>query len=342
MTVADVAETKEPKPPRGRNPWNWHPEFPLPRSPIAGRPLRPFGLLIDIIKSWVPVSEKLILVGITFVVWFYLTPSMERMQEFAFDWIAEIYIRNLALFSLIAGGLHLYLYTFKRQGNTYQYDLKPFQEKNTRFTFNNQVYDNMFWSLASGVTCLTVYEVVALWAYANGFMPYLSWEDNPVWFVLLFLLIPLWNNFHFYWIHRMIHWQPLYKTVHYLHHRNTNVGPWSGFSMHPVEHVIYLSSALIHLIVVSHPLHFLFNLHSKALFGPTSHAGFEKLIARPGGKHGLHIGDFFHQLHHKYFECNFGEPLVPFDEWFGTYHDGTPEALARMREEMKKRGVTRN
>ena len=44
-------------------------------------------------------------------------------------------------------------------------------------------------------------------------------------------------------MHRLLHWKPLYKHVHYLHHKNVNPNPWSGMAMHPVEIVIYLSVA---------------------------------------------------------------------------------------------------
>ena len=27
-----------------------------------------------------------------------------------------------------------------------------------------------------------------------------------------------------------------------------------------------------------------------------------------------------------------GNPMVPFDRWFGTFHDGSPEAHARMQK----------
>ena len=130
--------------------------------------------------------------------------------------------------------------------------------KSTRFTFGNQVRDNMFWTLASGVTIWTAFEVVTYWGYANDYVPNLLWEDNPAWFVLLFLLQPIWGSLHFYWIHRALHWPPLYRIAHSLHHRNINVGPWSGMSMHPIEHVLYLSSGMIHWLVASHPVHFLF------------------------------------------------------------------------------------
>ena len=65
--------------------------------------------------------------------------------------------------------------------------------------------------------------------------------------------------------------------VHYLHHKNVKVGPWSGLSMHPVEHVIYFSVVLIHLIVPSHPLHFIFNLQHTALSPIQGHSGYDQI-----------------------------------------------------------------
>ena len=68
---------------------------------------------------------------------------------------------------LVAGGLHLYLYTWKRQGNTKKYDARPLA-KGRAFTLGNQVFDNIIWTCASGVTIWTAYEAVFMWAFANG------------------------------------------------------------------------------------------------------------------------------------------------------------------------------
>jgi hypothetical protein len=32
-----------------------------------------------------------------------------------------------------------------------------------------------------------------------------------------------------------MHFEPIYKYVHSLHHKSYNPGPWSGLSMHPIE-----------------------------------------------------------------------------------------------------------
>ena len=106
---------------------------------------------------------------------------------------------------MIAGVLHLWFYTFSAQGTRLKYDPRPLMVKGRQFTLGGQIRDNMFWTLGSGVFFWTFYEVLMLWALGNGWMPMLTWAANPVWFVAIFLLVPLWESFYFYWIHRMIH-----------------------------------------------------------------------------------------------------------------------------------------
>ncbi|WP_424435267.1 hypothetical protein [Planktotalea sp.] len=44
----------------------------------------------------------------------------------------------------------------------------------------------------------------------------------------------------------------------------------------------------------------------------------------------LTLETFHYQMHHRYFELNFGNLEVPWDKWFGTFHDGTVEAHERL------------
>ena len=192
-----------------------------------------------------------------------------------------MYGRNLGLMILIAGGLHLYFYTYKRQGTSRKFDPRDLDRKNRKYFGNNQVWDNIFWSCASGITIATAYEVFFMWGYANDLLPfYLDWKKHPIWFVSTLIAIPFWSSIHFYLIHRLVHWKPLYKLAHAVHHRNDNIGPWSGISMHPIEHVIYLSSILIHAVVASHPVHIFFQTNWNTIGAAASHTGFESITIR--------------------------------------------------------------
>ena len=267
--------------------------------------------------------------GIAVLTWLYTQPELARMAEFRIDWIAQLYVRNLALLVLFSGGLHLWLYTFKGQGTKYKFNPKWPGEKNPTFLGGTQLRDNVFWSIASGCTVWTAYEALMMWSYANGHLTMVEWETQPVYIAVLLVLLMLWQTIHFYFGHRLIHWKPLYRNAHYLHHKNVNIGPWTGLAMHPIEHVIYFSVVLIYWIVPAHPVHVMFTLQFAALMSTVGHIGFDKLVVTDK----LTLpSDFFHYLHHRYFECNYGSTIFPADRLFGTFHDGSPEAHAAMQE----------
>ena len=91
--------------------------------------------------------------------------------------------------------------------------------------------------------------------------------------------------------------------------------------MHPVEHILYFSGVLIHFIIPSNPLHFFFHIQHLAIGPVNGHLGFESITYK-----GTPLAsDYFHYLHHKYVNCNFGMDIVPLDKWLGVYYDGTGE-----------------
>ena len=314
--------------------WNHTPNVPLKVSPFFSWPPRPVEMVKWVFNSWFFVTEKLILVGIAFISFYWFQPPLEVTRTLAIGWVAEMFIRNVILMTLVAGGLHMYFFTFSKQGKALKFDARPLMKNGRQFTLGGQIRDNIFWTIASGVTVWTAYEVLMFWAMANGYAPVLTWAAHPVWFVVLFLLIPVWESFYFYWIHRALHIPFLYKHVHALHHRNINVGPWSGLSMHPVEHLIFLGSVLVHFVVEAHPVHILFHLQFYALTAATTHTGFEGMVIKD--KNRLKLGTFHHQMHHRYFECNYGSLELPWDKWFGSFHDGSVESDAKIRERRKK------
>ena len=314
----------------------WQPERgTAPPNPLFLWPPKPLMFLKWLYNYLFPWN--VIYMAIATLTWLYLQPDLSRAVNFRFDWILEIYVRNQVMLILIVSAWHIRLWTTKSQGLQYKYTSEWMATGKRKFLGGNQLLDNIFWSCVSGGTIWTAYEALMLWAYANEFIPYVDPRQQPVYFVLLLCSIQMWRLFHFYWVHRLLHWPPLYKAGHYLHHRNINVGPWSGLAMHPLEHILYYSCALIHLIVPSHPIHMLMNVQHASFTPAQGHVGFENVMVK--GKASIPAGSFFHQLHHRYFECNYGEPDIPFDQWFGTSHDGSPEAHEQMRE--KRRAVHR-
>ena len=301
--------------------WNFEIDLAQQLAPFYHWPPKFLPVLRYILADWSLFSVRIYLLGFSIFTWFFLSPSLEASKEFSLDWIAQIWGRNLLIMFVIAGGLHLYFYTFRRQQDDEHYDLRPLMRSSRLFHFNDQVKDNMFWTMVSAVGFWSAYEVLMMYAYANDYAPMMAFSDNPVWFVLLLFVLPWWAGFHFYCQHRLLHMPTLYKYAHSWHHKNSNTGPWSGAAMHPLEHLIWMSSVLIFLLIWSHPIHCLFLLQFHLISAVTSHVGYENLIVSKSIK--IRLGDFFHQLHHRYCDCNYGTLETPWDQWFDTYHNGT-------------------
>jgi len=317
---------------------NWVPDKPISYGPAFAWPPQPKALV-----KWffgfpgylLPWNVPYALLAI--FIWVYLTPDLAHFQTMSLSWFAVLLARNLALAVLVYGAWHMWLYVWRKQDTSFKYNRKWPDDSAERFTFNNQTYDNMFWTLASGVPIWTCYEMLLLWAYANGHATMISPTENPLGFVALFFVVPFVHEVGFYFAHRLLHWPPLYRIAHQLHHRNTNPGPWSGLSMHPIEHVIYFSSILVFFLIPAHPIHMI-NLASRLGVAPAQgHTGFDRVVV--DGETSMDTSYYAHYLHHKYFEVNYADGMVPLDKWFGSFHDGTPEAHDAMKRRRRRRGV---
>ena len=307
----------------------WQPEVLPKPSPLFSLPWR----LVDVLKYLFAPQGFFwpynLFYGLLAVIsWRFFTPGLDRTAHFQIGWIAEIYARNAVLLILVAGGFHLRLYTARGQGTKFKYTNKWLATNDQRFLFRNQTWDNVFWNLTSGCIIWTAYEAVTLWAFANRIIPYVSFRAHPVYCVLLMAAVPFLRVFHFYWVHLWSHWKPLYNISHYLHHKNINIGPWSGLTMHPIEHLVYFSGVLLHWIIPSNPVHAIFHLMHAGLSPAPGHTGFHKFVVK--GERGLMNDNYFHYLHHRFFTVNYGVESVPLDKWFGSFHDGSPEAHAAM------------
>ncbi|MEM6375840.1 MAG: sterol desaturase family protein [Pseudomonadota bacterium] len=322
------------RPRKPRKIWNHTPVLPLKLAPYWDWPMRPLASLVYLLRSWNPVAQRALFLLAAIIVWTWWTPAIEEAQTLAFGWIFEIWLRNLIILLVVAGGLHLALWKYRVQADAYRYDLKPMARGAKIFTFRNQVWDNMFWTLGPALAFATFWEALMWHAYANGWAAMITFQSNPVWFVALVILMPIWAGFHFYWLHRALHVGRLYTWVHSWHHKNVNTGPWSGLAMHPVESFFLMFDTMIFFLVAAHPIHVLFLIFHHLIGAPTSHAGFDNIKLGKAAKFGL--GDFFHQLHHRFFDCNYGTWETPWDTWFNTFHDGTPEGDAAMKERRRQ------
>ena len=122
-----------------------------------------------------------------------------------------------------------------------------------------------------------------------------------VWyFVSIGLMIAL-HDTYFYWTHRLMHWKPLFKSVHKTHHLSINPTPFAAYAFHPFEALIEIG--IIPLIAFIIPHHTsaitIFSLYA-LLLNVTGHLGYE-LFPKGFAGHWLfkwHNTSTHHNMHH--------------------------------------------
>ncbi|MCB1333867.1 MAG: sterol desaturase family protein [Roseivivax sp.] len=317
---------------------NWRPDAPLRVGPLPDFPWSARRVLV-----WLPgylLPWNLAFFMLSGALWFGMTPGRETLQTLAPGWIALIFLRNSALVLALFGALELRLYIRRRQGSRFKYNgAFPADKPSDTFLFRSQAKDNVLRTFVSGLPIWTAYEAGLLWAWANGYGPWALWGEHPLWLGVFALILPLLHELHFYAIHRMIHIPVLYRLVHSVHHNSVNPSPWSSLSMHPVEHLLYWSGSLIHLLLPSHPLLAIYHLQTAGIGAVIGHIGFDKIETGPESGFDTHA--YAHYLHHKYFEVNYADGGLPLDKWMGTWHDGTPEGDRKMQERFRRKKESR-
>merc|ERR1711936_1196283 len=247
-------------------------------------------------------------------------PAFGPAAEFSVGWMSHIVIRNVVATLLICGGWDWFLYFSPLQAKLHKYKMNPVYPSMTQFK-----HDAFYTPLASCFAA--VIEIFLCHYWATGALPMQrSLASAPILHTILALTITHWRIPHFHAMHRAMHpWKTssipdigkfLYRQVHALHHKSYNPTAFSGTNMHPIEATLYYSAALIPVSLGVHPVHALAVIVDCAMGAWLGHDGF----MWPGS------GDYFHMLHHKHFDCNYGAMHVPLDWLLGTYAGSKEEA----------------
>ena len=193
----------------------------------------------------------------------------------------------------------------------------------------DKVAHNVFWTTV-GVVVFVGFENVFAYLWATRRLPFVSDElsFSTTWgrlrFAAALMGVPVFRDFHFYFAHRLLHFGPLFQQAHSLHHRNTDIEPFAGLAMHPVEHLYYYACVVPSLVFLFSPFAFLWNGVHLVLSPAAGHSGWEDHFQ----------ADVFHYIHHSYFECNYAGVGAAFmDNLFGTF-------VASFEEREKDKALT--
>lgn len=165
---------------------------------------------------------------------------------------------------------------------------------------------------------------------------YSGWPQTwPQWGYILLTIVAL-DYLHdtwFYWTHRLLHWKPLYRHVHYLHHRSTVPTAFAGYSFHVAEAALVFANEII--VVFLFPIHV--GLHRAyhlftTLIHLGGHAGYEIAPLVPSLEallwaaasagapaRGLNTVKH-HDMHHRFPTRHFSLYFTHWDRWCGTQH----------------------
>lgn len=99
----------------------------------------------------------------------------------------------------------------------------------------------------------------------------------------------------------------MYKYIHSVHHRNTDIEPFAGLSMHPLEHLYYFSCLGPSFLLYTTPFAFMqeYSIYKISIIVIITNRwnGVHLLISPAAGHSGWedHIqGDQYHYIHHRY------------------------------------------
>ena len=251
--------------------------------------------------------------------------------------IHKIALRDPSGLTLWYSIWHVRLHVQRTQGLRYKFNNRWLTKNSRAFFLGSQTADNVFYAIVSGGGIWSAYEVFTLWAYANDLLPFMAFRTNPVGFCAPVSGAPVLPRRSLLpgappdALEAVVQGRPLRPSP------QRQRGPWSGISMHPIESLIYFSYMFLHWIVPSHPMHAIFHLQQAGLGPAAGHSGFQK-VEFGHEQAALRYGSYFHYLHHRYFECNYASDEDMFlDKLFGSMHDGTPEAHAKMRARAHER-----
>jgi len=240
-------------------------------------------------------------------------PAFGPAREWRLDWMMHIIVRNVVATLVICGFWDWFLYFSPLQSKLHKYKMNPV------YPSMRQIKHDALVTVSA--SCFgAMIEIILCHCWAAGHLTLeTSLREAPVFNIVMGLLLTHYRIPHFYVMHRAMHpWKTtsipdlgkfLYKQVHSLHHKSYNPTAFSGTNMHPVEATLYYSAALIPAVFGLHPIHSLGVIIDCAMGAWLGHDGFQW----PGS------GDYFHQLHHQHFDCNYGAMHVPLDWMFGTY-----------------------
>lgn len=238
-------------------------------------------------------------------------------MPFTWETLLRKYGISCSRYILAAGLVYFVFYIWKRH-DWKHLRIQPNFPKPTR------IYNEIKWSIVSRFILGTLGLAITSFSLKEYSKLYFDIAERGWWYLgASTLLIIFAHDTYFYWTHRFMHWQPLFRHTHHIHHLSTNPTPWAAFSFHPFEAIIQFGiSPLLIFIIPLHPIAIATLTSFQMFMNVIGHSGYEVL---PSGftqskLFGWLNTPTYHNLHHSKFNCNYSLYFTFWDRLMGTTH----------------------
>lgn len=269
------------------------------------------------LMAWLPFAGMVVLVG-------YLLRGWLRPETPALVLLPLLGVATVVRFTLLAGGACFVYY-----GPLGRWVGAPRIQQ--AWPTRGQMLRELTWSVSTALVFTGMAGLVFLAARAGVTRmlttPPDAWEVLRLPVTVLAMLVL--HDGYFYALHRALHWGPLFRLAHRVHHRSTHPTPLAAFAFHPIEAV--LEAGILPLLVFLipwRPLDLgLFALASLSL-NVLGHLGHE--VFRPDWARHRLLGwlntSTHHNLHHQHVRGHYGLYTNIWDRCFGSQR---PDYVAR-------------
>lgn len=263
-----------------------------------------------------------------------LNSGIMENQSFVLELLNNLLLLNFLRYFLITGPVFLIFYVLFK--NKWKYKRIQLKFPKTKDYIRELVYS---------IITIFIFVAIAMIVFASPLKKYnqvyqdVSQHGWIWWFVSMLLMILL-HDAYFYWTHRMMHHPKLFKVFHLIHHKSTNPSPWAAYSFHPLEGIVEagIIFPLVYLIPF-HPSALMIFLLFMMIYNVYGHLGYEilpkKFNTHPIGR--WMNTSVTHNMHHKYFNGNYGLYFLFWDRIMGTIHPDYDDAYEEVDNKRNNR-----
>lgn len=206
-----------------------------------------------------------------------------------------------------------------------------------RYAKNRDFIREIMHSSVSSVM-LAIMAVIALSGWLRPYtLVYEELGDYPYWWIPLSLVLSLVvHDTYFYWIHRAMHHERIFRYTHLVHHQSNNPSPWSSYSFHFIEALAEGAVVIVLVLVLPmHPSVILLFTFVSFVINVYGHLGYE--IMPKGFRTSIWFeilnSSTYHNLHHQKFKGNYSLYFRVWDRMLKTEHPDYVKIYDRIQEQ---------